>query len=209
MRSIPCTPRDRIAGRPLAEHRSYLRIWRNRSAAPATMEARLAACAFVKPKNERGLMRMNSTRNRAVPVSTKYAANTSPRNGHTLSNFNRKRSRCENDSRGWGMRPRCHLEFRARARGFFGREVLACRARRSAVHRSRIHLARAHPPQPPRNRASRDQFVNRRGVNSLGGGHKPVWKTHPPRQGRRDAVIPVARQQATDASYAVAQRGGR
>ena len=46
------------------------------SAAPAITETALAACAFVKPKNDRGLMRINSTKNLAAPVSTKYAANT-------------------------------------------------------------------------------------------------------------------------------------
>jgi hypothetical protein len=40
-------------------------------ATPRTIERRLAAWALVKPKNERGLMRMNSTRKRATPVSTR------------------------------------------------------------------------------------------------------------------------------------------
>src|SRR6202795_2075253 len=48
------------------------------SAAPAITETTLAACAFVNPRNDRGLMRMNSTRNRATPVRIRYAANTSP-----------------------------------------------------------------------------------------------------------------------------------
>jgi len=43
----------------------------DQSNTPATIDARLAACAFVIPKKDRGLMRINSTRNRAMPVSTK------------------------------------------------------------------------------------------------------------------------------------------
>jgi hypothetical protein len=38
---------------------------------PAITEPMLAVCAFVMPKNERGLMRMNSTRKRARPVSSR------------------------------------------------------------------------------------------------------------------------------------------
>src|ERR1700756_3658579 len=43
----------------------------DQSNTPATIDARLAACAFVIPKKDRGLMRINSTRNRAMPVNTK------------------------------------------------------------------------------------------------------------------------------------------
>src|SRR4029077_20064202 len=51
---------------------------RHHSTAPATTDTALTACAFDIPKKERGLMRMNSTRNRAPPVVTKYAAKISP-----------------------------------------------------------------------------------------------------------------------------------
>ncbi len=46
--------------------------------APAITDTTLATCAFVNPKNDRGLMRINSTANRATPVKIKYAANTRP-----------------------------------------------------------------------------------------------------------------------------------
>ena len=46
------------------------------SAAPAITETTLAACAFVNPRNDRGLMRMNSTKNLATPVRIRYAAKT-------------------------------------------------------------------------------------------------------------------------------------
>src|SRR3984885_2742061 len=62
-----------------------LRETATHSAAPAMIEARLAACAFVKPKNERGLMRMNSTRNLATPDRIKYAANTLPGRSHNCA----------------------------------------------------------------------------------------------------------------------------
>ena len=38
---------------------------------PAIMEAAAAVCALDIPRKERGLMRMNSTRKRATPVSTR------------------------------------------------------------------------------------------------------------------------------------------
>src|ERR1039458_7011785 len=45
---------------------------------PATIETTLAACAFVSPWNDLGLIRMISTRNLAMPVRTRYAENTIP-----------------------------------------------------------------------------------------------------------------------------------
>ena len=41
------------------------------NATPAITDTTLAACAFVNPKNDRGLMRINSTKNLATPVSTR------------------------------------------------------------------------------------------------------------------------------------------
>src|SRR5260370_42352200 len=41
---------------------------RKRKANPRTIDSRLTTCAVVRTKNTLGLMRMNSTRNRATPV---------------------------------------------------------------------------------------------------------------------------------------------
>lgn len=38
---------------------------------PATIEIRLATCALVIPMKDLGLIRMNSTRNRTIPVNIK------------------------------------------------------------------------------------------------------------------------------------------
>ena len=47
---------------------------RQSNAAPKITDATLAVCAFVRPRNDRGLMRMNSIRKRAMPVVIMYAA---------------------------------------------------------------------------------------------------------------------------------------
>src|SRR5262249_25377823 len=51
---------------------------RQNNTRPARMKIRLAVCAFDMPKNERGLMRMNSIRKRAAPVRIRYAQKTFP-----------------------------------------------------------------------------------------------------------------------------------
>ena len=55
--------RDSACAKPVASCQS-----RSNSSPAQNRRRALAVCAFVKPKNERGLMRMNSTRKRATPV---------------------------------------------------------------------------------------------------------------------------------------------
>ena len=50
----------------------------NQRTIPTIIDATLAVCALDIPKKDRGLMRMNSTRKRAAPVSTRYTAKTVP-----------------------------------------------------------------------------------------------------------------------------------
>ena len=72
-----------------------------------------------------------------------------------------------------------------------------------------MDLASANFPEGPSNQASNDELVERRWVNSLGGGDQAMGKTHAPGQGCRFAVVTVAGEQAADASDSVAERGGR
>ena len=61
-------------GRRVCARQERVRASKTSNSTPAMTETPLAACAFDKPKNDRGLMRMNSTRKRATPVSDEIAA---------------------------------------------------------------------------------------------------------------------------------------
>jgi len=68
---------------------------------------------------------------------------------------------------------------------------------------------RAHVPEPPRDDASDDEFVNGSGVNALHRGDQSVREAHAPGQGRRNSVVAVSGEQAADSANAVSERGGR
>src|ERR1700733_12123276 len=57
--------------------RNWLLTYTSKTA-PSAIETRLAVCALLIPKKERGLMRMNSIKNRAKPVRIRYREKISP-----------------------------------------------------------------------------------------------------------------------------------
>src|SRR5260370_24869716 len=52
--------------------RVELLLIRQNKMTPKTIDSRLAACAFERPKNDRGVMRISSLSNRAAPVRLRH-----------------------------------------------------------------------------------------------------------------------------------------
>jgi len=86
-------------------------------------------------------------------------------------------------------------------------EIRAISDRLAIAHNTVI--SRAQPPEPPRDGAGSDEFVDRCGVNALDRGDESIGKTHAPGEPGWGSIIAVAGKEAADAADAISEGGGR